>query len=388
MVLLKVAMDKAVSPWDLGWWGENAQAANGLKGPIQATKRLDSRLTIPSEDPSRKRSIRESAHRAENGDRAKPAALETPWSTGASTGMIVVAYLWVMAWQLQRIEQLAASTSSDSEQNAVAACLLARFLEQAPADFIEPLLASPFGRVYKLFLERCCTESQAGAQAESIKVELSQKLRANGFQDGGGSQLLLALMPFFPPGQLKVEDAAAKLSGDTLKIYQLRYGVPAASSEGPASQNPTGSPSFEDRIFLNKILGLSNLYYIDPEDQEILIELRSVRLQVVELLINAKPEDVASAFQKDFGDRYWAMAQCGIQKESLNSQESARRDELQRWLSETPNSLHQAGGLQRFAATLLFNQPGSVKLADPERNLPAWFVEGFKRFNSMVNSPV
>jgi len=72
----------------------------------------------------------------------------------------------------------------------------------------------------------------------------------------------------------------------------------------------------------------------------------------------------------------------------LNSQESARRDELQRWLSETPNSLHQAGGLQRFAATLLFNQPGSVKLADPERNLPAWFVEGFKRFNSMVNSPV
>ena len=33
---------------------------------------------------------------------------------------------------------------------------------------------------------------------------------------------------------------------------------------------PTGNPAFEDRIFLNRILGLSNLYYIDPEDQEIL----------------------------------------------------------------------------------------------------------------------
>jgi len=293
-----------------------------------------------------------------------------------------------MAWQLQQIEQLAASPSANPEQKAFAACLLARFLEQAPADFIEPLLASPFGRVYRLFLERCCTHSQVGAQAEVVKGELSQKLRTNGFQDGGGIQLLLALMPFFPPGQLKVEEASSKLSGEALKIYQSRYGTPAASTADTASQKPAGSPSFEDRIFLNRILGLSNLYYIDPEDQEILSELRTVRLQVVELLINAKPDEVAAAFQKDFGDRYWAMAQCGVQKEALNSQESARRDELQMWLSETPNSLHQAGGLQRFAATLLFNQPGSVKLSDPERNLPAWYVEGYKRFSSMVASPV
>ena len=33
-----------------------------------------------------------------------------------------------------------------------------------------------------------------------------------------------------------------------------------------------------NRIQLNRLLGLSNLYYIDPEDQEILHELRDVRL--------------------------------------------------------------------------------------------------------------
>ena len=43
----------------------------------------------------------------------------------------------------------------------------------------------------------------------------------------------------------------------------------------------TNISAFEDRIFLNRILGLSNLYYIDPEDKEILQELRDVRLQTV-----------------------------------------------------------------------------------------------------------
>ena len=61
---------------------------------------------------------------------------------------------------------------------------------------------------------------------------------------------------------------------------------------------------------------------------------------------------------------FWAMAQSGLQKKSLNANELAQRDSIQQWLSQTPNSLHQDGGIQRFAAVLLFNQPGSVRLSD------------------------
>jgi hypothetical protein len=132
------------------------------------------------------------------------------------------------------------------------------------------------------------------------------------------------------------------------------------------------------------MLGLSNLYYIDPEDQEILQELRAVRLQAIELLLSVNREQLGQHFSGDFGDRYWAMAQSGVQKEALDSLESARRDEIQQWLSRTPHSLHQEGGIQRFAAALLFNIPGSVQLAQPEQNLPAWFLEGFKRYTSMA----
>ena len=39
-----------------------------------------------------------------------------------------------------------------------------------------------------------------------------------------------------------------------------------------------------NRIQLNRLLGLSNLYYIDPEDEEILQELRQVRMSLIEAI--------------------------------------------------------------------------------------------------------
>ena len=194
---------------------------------------------------------------------------------------------------------------------------------------------SPFGRVYKLFLERCCTTKFPSNESENRRNALSQQLRQVGCESPEGWAVLLALFPFFPPGQLKVEDAAAKLPNWLNSYYTSRY----EASEPPApSPNPTGQPSFEDRIFLNRILGLSNLYYIDPEDQEILQELREVRLQTVQLMLSVDRNELGRQFQSDFGDRFWAMAQSGVQKESLNANENQQRDAIQQWFA---NSLHQ-----------------------------------------------
>ena len=292
-----------------------------------------------------------------------------------------------MSWLLQQAEALAGQPSPAPTDAVKLALGFSRFIEACPGDFLEPLLASPFGRIFKLFIERCCSQGLPGNDAEQHKQELSQKLRLSGFQGPEGQGLLLALMPFFPPQHLKVEDAAAKLPGWLLELYKLRYEPPtiAWGSQAPqAMVAPSGEPSFNDRIFLNRILGLSNLYYIDPEDQEILQELRQVRLQAVDLLISVNRDQLGQHFSGDFGDRYWAMAQSGVQKEALDAREAAKRDEIQQWLSRTPNSLHQDGGIQRFAAALLFNIPGSVQLANPDQNLPAWFLEGFKRYTSMA----
>ena len=63
--------------------------------------------------------------------------------------------------------------------------------------------------------------------------------------------------------------------------------------------------------FSQSDVGTLNLYYIDPEDQEILQELREVRLQTVKLL-SVNSNQLANEFQADFGDRFWAMARSGI----------------------------------------------------------------------------
>jgi len=293
-----------------------------------------------------------------------------------------------MTWQLKAAENLAAQPQPDVAVVEQVAQGMAKAIEAAPSDFLEALLDSPFGRVYRLFLERCCVSQPSSSSSQELRETLSQRLRATGFQTSEGHGLLAALMLFYPPGSLKVEDATSKLPGWLLELYLNRYESTTHAAANGAERQDVGSisgrPSFSDRIFLNRMLGLSNLYYIDPEDKEILQELRQVRLQTVELMLSASAQELGQHFGSDFGDRFWAMAQSGVQKEALDASEAAQRDAIQHWLSTTPQSLHAEGGIQRFAAALLFSLPGSVRLANPEQNLPNWFLEGFRRFNSMA----
>ena len=62
-----------------------------------------------------------------------------------------------------------------------------------------------------------------------------------------------------------------------------------------------------NRIQLNRLLGLSNLYYIDPEDQEILQELREVRLALIVAIEQCPEHQLESIWASDLGDRYWAL---------------------------------------------------------------------------------
>ena len=77
-----------------------------------------------------------------------------------------------MSWQLQSLEALASTPCIDVTQAEQGSLELSQFLTQAPTDFLEPLLSSPFGRVYKLFLERCCTKKFSGSEAESRREHL------------------------------------------------------------------------------------------------------------------------------------------------------------------------------------------------------------------------
>ena len=95
-----------------------------------------------------------------------------------------------MSWQLQSLEAVASTPTIDKAQAEQQGLELSNFLTQAPTDFLEPLLSSPFGRVYNLFLERCCTQQFLGTGAESRLSTLSQQLRQVGCESPEGWGIL------------------------------------------------------------------------------------------------------------------------------------------------------------------------------------------------------
>ena len=176
---------------------------------------------------------------------------------------------------------------SQAEQGSIE---LSQFLSQAPTDFLEPLLKSPFGRVYTLFLERCCTSKFPGTESEKRRNALSQQLRQVGCDTPEGWAVLLSLFPLFPPEQLKVEDASAKLPDWLLTIYESRYEAWEPSLPSPS---PTASSAFEDRV---PRIG-SSVY--PTCTTSILRTMRSsknceVRLQTVKLILYVGRDELAS----------------------------------------------------------------------------------------------
>ena len=69
-----------------------------------------------------------------------------------------------------------------------------------------------------------------------------------------------------------------------------------------------------NRIQLNRMLGLANLYYIDPEDQEILNELLKLRRDFAIAIDKCPESELESLWDSDLGERYWAIVRSGVQR--------------------------------------------------------------------------
>ena len=148
----------------------------------------------------------------------------------------------------------------------------------------------------------------------------------------------------------------------------LSQGAEPAVAAAPApAPVPTPDP---ERIFLNRMLGLANLYYIDPEDQEIVEELRQVRQQVAERWLQAREDQLEALFAGEFGQRYRTLVRCGVQKEPLTLAERQFRDGF----APRAANIADPDGLKAMLAALLYYTPGNIRIDQPERILPAWLA--------------
>lgn len=135
-----------------------------------------------------------------------------------------------------------------------------------------------------------------------------------------------------------------------------------------------------NRIQLNRILGLSNLFYIDPEDREICAELMDVRTKLVDLIRQAPESSLEAFWAGDFGDRYWAMVRSGIQEEHRRPEDEQRLQAAVKGLDPSQGGgFGRSGAVNSLLISMLYFKPGTMQVADADRQIPGWLLENYKQ---------
>ena len=142
-------------------------------------------------------------------------------------------------------------------------------------------------------------------------------------------------------------------------------------------------PLFElvgNRIQLNRLLGLSNLFYIDPEDQEILHELRQVRMSLIEAIERCPEQELQGIWETDLGDRYWSLVRSGIQKEAMTPSEEEKKHMVTEKLNPSVGGgFGTPGAINAILIAMVLFEPGSMRISDAEQKLPAWLLPSYQQ---------
>lgn len=272
---------------------------------------------------------------------------------------------------------------------------LARFWLAAPDDLLESLWRSPLGEATRALIQQLHPQFPFTPNQERLRDALNARLQ-QGLDQPGVVNLLLANFLLSPPGQLRIASAErwlpAWLLADYQGLYECQPASPQPLSQAPLAPHsaPIPAPDFGpfpqtlqeligNRIQLNRMLGLSNLYYIDPEDQEILQELMTLRRQFAAAIERCSEAELERLWATDLGDRYWAMVRSGIQKEPMSPEDEAYKQRaVQRLTPAQGGGFHVPGSTNAFLLAMLFYVPGTMKVDGAEGKVPAWLLSGYQ----------
>ena len=278
---------------------------------------------------------------------------------------------------------------------------LVRFWLAAPEDLLPSLWSSPVGEVTKSLVRALTPQTSFTAEQVATRDAIGARLQA-GFEGPMAIQLLLANFLYSPPGLLSIANADTQLPQWLISDYNELYSPETtspissapktqiqASTTGPATIPP--QPNFGEfpgtleelvgnRIQLNRLLGLSNLYYIDPEDQEILQELRDVRLALIGAIEKCPENKLESIWASDLGDRYWALVRSGLQKETLTPEEEQKKHAATQKLNPTiGGGFGTPGAINAVLVAMTLFEPGTMRIGAPEQNLPEWLLANYQQ---------
>ena len=288
---------------------------------------------------------------------------------------------------------------------------LARFWLSAPDDLLPSLWSSPLGQATKDLIKQLDTDTSFTSEQVNLRDAIGQHLQA-GFKGPNAIQMLLATWLYSPPGLMRIENPEMLLPDWLVNDYKEIYNTsqpqqtglressveptPANNlnisntvNEQPVSELP--SPSFgqfpsnlqdlvNNRVQLNRMLGLANLYYIDPEDSEIREELRKLRLEFSTAIQSCPEDQLESLWSTDLGDRFWAIVRSGIQKEPASeAEEVVKQASTSKLQPSNGGGFGSPGAINAFLVAMLFYEPGKMRVDSADQKLPSWLLSSYQQ---------
>ena len=281
---------------------------------------------------------------------------------------------------------------------------LVRLWLACPDDVLEPLWSGSVGQATREMVAQLSSTTFFSDSQIALRNRLGEFLRG-GFQQPGAVKAVLATFLLSPPGQFRIINPESHLPAWLIPSYRSLYeqGQPPAPQVASISQSNSTPPQPQsaaldlpkvqfgqfpstlqeligDRLQLNRLLGLSNLYYIDPDDKEIREELLQLREQLVRILLDADESKLESYFSSDFGDRFWALVRSGIQSIPLSTSMDQLKNQIKQKLNpELGGGFGKPGAIPAFLVAMTLYEPGTMQVQDAEQKLPAWLLPGYQQ---------
>ena len=269
---------------------------------------------------------------------------------------------------------------------------LARFWLATPVDLLENLWSGPCGQASIGLIRQLNVDANFSEEQKQLRNKLNEQLQ-QGLDKPCAIQILLSVFLYSPPGQLKIESPERWLPNWLLPhymdLYQSEHNQ-QLTNQTSTSVSDLPTPDFgpfpktlqellTNRIQLNRMLGLSNLYYIDPEDQEICQELLVLRRQFATAVNLCSEMDLEKLWQTELADRYWAMVRSGIQNEPMSEDDQQLKQQaVIRLQPSKGGGFGTPGALNAFIVSMLFYVPGTMQVEGAEQKVPSWLLTGYQ----------
>jgi hypothetical protein len=284
--------------------------------------------------------------------------------------------------------------SADSlEQARHARHCLSSFWLAAPVDQLGSLYAGDLGELQRSMLAGPLPLQALAADELQWRDQLTRQLQ----QQADAPErvnVLLALMPYYPPQGMQMEDPIEQVPDWLLRDYAsycdpelkarlqqpagyLQPSPPADAASVPAlvpvpvlseRRGEEAMAWFEQAEAVNRMAALINLYSLDPADQPTRAELAGLRSTIAQLWLDVNPEQLEQLYRTAVGTVFRSLIVSGFSGELVDGDDA----EARRALAAQVDDLSQPRAINSLLAALLYFPAGKVSFEGGLEFIPDW----------------